>query len=158
MENNQNFELGDLGEVSISYLYKRDLSKSIQINAPKDAFRIAYHLMDKNVIGIQEQFVVIYLNRENKVIGTKKHFLGTLSSVNVEPKLILATAINLMASSIIMAHNHPSGNLNPSRSDHNLTNRMIEVCKLLDIEVLDHLILSPFGSSFGMISNQNISM
>lgn len=152
MDNKEKLEYGDLAEVSVSYLYKRDLSKSIRITSPNDASKVAFELMEKETLGMQEQFVVIYLNRDNKVIGTRKHFIGTLVSVNVDPRIILVTAINLLASSIILAHNHPSGNLKPSDCDQKLTRKMIDCCRLVDIEVLDHLIISPTGNYYGIIS------
>jgi DNA repair protein RadC len=101
--------------------------------------------MDRNALGMQEQFLAIYLNRANTVIGAKVHFIGGLSSVTVDIKVILATAIGLMASGIIICHNHPSGNLEPSSQDKLITTKMKEALELVDVSLLDHLIFSPEG-------------
>ena len=79
------------------------------------------------------------------MIGAKVHFIGGLSSVTVDIKVILATAIGLMASGVIISHNHPSGNLEPSSQDKLITAKMREALELVDVSLLDHLILSPDG-------------
>jgi len=88
----------------------------------------------------QEQFICIYLNGANNVISTKIIFKGTLNSSIVHPREVFAPAYELRAASIIIAHNHPSGNLHPSESDIAVTKRLLEVSKILGIDVLDHII------------------
>ncbi|NVK53828.1 MAG: JAB domain-containing protein [Flavobacteriaceae bacterium] len=152
MENREKLEYGDLAEVSVSYLYKSDLKSRPKITNPYDAFQVAWRVIDKDLIGIQEQFLAIYLNISNKVIGTRCHFCGGISSVTVDIKILLVTAIKLMASSIIVAHNHPSGVLKPSDQDLRLTGKLKEALKLLDIELFDHLIISPEGNFISIIN------
>lgn len=146
MENNQNFELGDLGEVSISYLRKGNLSQRPIISSKYDAIQVAWRVFDHDLIAIQEQFICIYLNRANKVIGTKAHFIGGQHSVTVDIKIILSTALRLMASSIIISHNHPSGSLIPSKNDIHLTTKMRQALDLLNIELIDHILICPEGN------------
>lgn len=153
MEGNRKMEIGDLAKVSVSYIRKSTYKKRPKITNQYDAFQVAWRVFDLNLIEIQEQFLAIYMNRSNVVIGTKLHFIGGLSSVTVDVKLIMATAINLMASCVILAHNHPSGSLEPSEQDIRLTRRVKEAFKLLDIELYDHLIISPEGNFKGIIND-----
>jgi len=88
---------------------------------------------------------VILLNRANRVIGIFNLSTGGTVGTVAEPKLVFASSILRNASSIILAHNHPSGNLKPSTADTELTKKMKEAGKLLDIPVLDHLIVTSEG-------------
>lgn len=92
-----------------------------------------------------EEFRVVYLNRANKVIGEKQISIGGVTGTVADPKVIFRSAIEMLASSIILAHNHPSGNLKPSKADIDLTKKMKEAGALMEIEVLDHLIISESG-------------
>lgn len=85
------------------------------------------------------------LNRANKVIGILKLSTGGTSATIAEPKLVFASSILSNASSIILAHNHPSGNLTPSQADIDLTKKLKEAGKFLEIPVLDHLIVTSEG-------------
>lgn len=88
-----------------------------------------------------EEFWVIYLSRNNSVIKTECVSRGGISGTVVDIRLIIKPAIECLASSIILAHNHPSGNLKPSHQDISLTKKTKEACALLDILVQDHLII-----------------
>jgi DNA repair protein RadC len=92
-----------------------------------------------------EVFRVIYLNRQNAVIKTKTVSEGGIAGTVVDPRIIFKEAIDVLAVSIILAHNHPSGNLKPSQADITITKKMVEAGKLLDISVLDHLIIAETG-------------
>lgn len=87
-----------------------------------------------------EEFYVIYLNRANKIIGHKQIGQGGVSGTVADKRIILKHALEVLASGIIAVHNHPSGNLNPSQQDMELTRTLKEACHLLDIYLLDHLI------------------
>lgn len=88
-----------------------------------------------------EEFWVILLSRSNKIIDKQLIGRGGISETTADIKLIFKKSIESLASGIILAHNHPSGNLKPSQSDINLTKKIIEASKLFDINVLDHLII-----------------
>ncbi len=92
--------------------------------------------------GIKEAFYAIYLNRANKVIGIHKCSDGGISGCIVDPRIVLRPALELLASSIVLAHNHPSGNLKPSPSDRELTQKIKQGANLFDINVIDHVILT----------------
>jgi DNA repair protein RadC len=149
--NSSKFELGSLAEVTLSYVYKGMVKDRPKITSSEDVYRIAMQVMDQNIIAMQEQFLAIYLNRSNRVIGTKVHFIGGLSSVIVDLKVIAATAVGLMASTVIICHNHPSGNLDPSEQDKRITARLKEALALFDINLVDHLIVGPDGERLSFL-------
>lgn len=88
-----------------------------------------------------EEFWIILLTRANKIIDKQLIGRGGISETTADIKLIFKKSIESLASGIILAHNHPSGNLKPSQSDINLTNKIVEASKLMDIKILDHLII-----------------
>lgn len=90
-----------------------------------------------------EEFWVLYLSRSNRVIFEECMSKGGVSGTVTDVRLILKRAIELLASGIILVHNHPSGNLRPSPDDDRITTKAKEAAKLLDINVLDHLIITP---------------
>ncbi|TRX72674.1 DNA repair protein RadC [Carboxylicivirga sp. M1479] len=89
-----------------------------------------------------EEFWVLMLNRSNKVIGKNKVSQGGISGTVIDVRLILKSAIDHLASSIILCHNHPSGNRQPSEADNKITNKMSEAGRIMDIPVLDHIIVT----------------
>lgn len=91
---------------------------------------------------MQEYFYVIYLDNKKRVIENKLLFKGTLNQSIVHPREVFKSACILSASSIICVHNHPSGNVEPSKEDINLTKRLSEIGILMGIKVVDHLIIS----------------
>lgn len=93
-------------------------------------------------IETREAFVCIYLNRANNIQGFAVISIGGVSGTIADPKVIFQHALLCNASSLIMVHNHPSGNLNPSSADIHLTKKIKEAGKLLDLPLLDHLIIT----------------
>lgn len=110
-----------------------------------DAEKFLRNLYDPNVIEVQEQFFVIYINRSSRIIGYSGFFKGGITGVLVDTRLIFATALNCLASGLILAHNHPSGNLRPSDADIQLTKRVKTIGEHHDITLADHLILTKNG-------------
>jgi DNA repair protein RadC len=92
-----------------------------------------------------EEFWVIYLNRANKVIKKEKVSTGGVAGTVVDTKIIFKVAVELLASSIILAHNHPSGNLKPSQQDISLTRNIKQAAQLFDMNLFDHLIVTEHG-------------
>ncbi len=88
-----------------------------------------------------EEFWVIYLNRSNRIIDQKKISQGGVAGTVIDIKIILKHAIENLASSIIICHNHPSGNLQPSDSDSKITTKLKEAASFHDLQLLDHLII-----------------
>ncbi len=89
----------------------------------------------------REHFRALLLNTRNQVIGTDKVSVGTLNSSTVHPRELFRNAIKRSAASVILVHNHPSGDPTPSREDIDITRRLIEAGKIIGIDVLDHIII-----------------
>lgn len=91
--------------------------------------------------GIREAVFAIYLNHANQIIGVQRISEGGISGASVDIKIVLKGALNILASSVILAHNHPTGTLKASIADKQITSKIKEACKIIDLELLDHLIL-----------------
>lgn len=104
---------------------------------------------------IFESFFILLLNRANKTIAYAKISQGGVSGTVVDIKLIAKYAVESLASGVILAHNHPSGNLTPSHQDISLTKKCVEVLNLMDIKVLDHLILTS-DSYYSFLDNDKL--
>ncbi len=89
----------------------------------------------------QEAFYAVYLNRRNRPLGRHLITLGTLTSTLVSPREVFRGAILASASALVVAHNHPSGDPSPSRNDLSMTRQLLEASKIMDIELLDHVIV-----------------
>ncbi|NVK27843.1 MAG: DNA repair protein RadC [Flavobacteriia bacterium] len=90
-----------------------------------------------------EEFWVIYLSNANRVLAREKLSQGGMTGTVTDLRLLFRKALSVHATGVILAHNHPSGNLQPSAADHNLTRKTVEAGRIMDITILDHLILSP---------------
>lgn len=99
-------------------------------------------------IEIVESFVVLVLNRANKVTGWSRISSGGRAATVVDGAIVAKLAVDSLASSVILAHNHPSGNTRPSVQDDALTRRLKEALALFDIRVLDHIILTPHSGYY----------
>lgn len=111
-----------------------------QVRSPGDAYRIFLQVFPS--LEHREYFFVLCLTRSNSALGYSMISMGGINGTIADIRLIFQVAIKSNASGIIVAHNHPSGNLNPSQSDIQLTKRIKEAGNLLDIVLLDHLIIS----------------
>ncbi len=93
----------------------------------------------------QEVFACLFLNTSNELLAFEKLFFGTVNAAHIYPRKIIARALHHNASALILAHNHPSGNVQPSEADCELTSILHKNFSLFDIKILDHYILSPFA-------------
>lgn len=123
---------------SNQYLFEKILSNPVT-SSPNAVYNYLIHSMrgKKN-----EQFNVLYLNTRNQILKNEVLFNGTISQVVVYPREVIKSALSHNASGLILAHNHPSGNLEPSEEDINLTKKMRDITNLLDINLLDHIIIA----------------
>ena len=126
-------------EVQVSYQPLK--GKLFQVRSADNAFEYLSRAYDEGTIGLCEEFMVLLLNRANRVMGFLRLSRGGLTGTVVDLRILFGTALKAMASSIVIAHNHPSNNLQPSEADLDLTKKIKEAGKLLDINLLDHLIL-----------------
>lgn len=131
-----------VSEVEISYKNRVPYSQRQKVTTSHSAYEILTQLFPADSIDYRETFIVLYLNRASQVLGYSIISEGGTASVSVDVKLIIQAALLANASAIIIAHNHPSGNLRPSIEDNRLTKRVAEAAKLFDIAVLDHLIVT----------------
>ncbi len=126
-------------------VYKCALVKECYQIAEYNAIRdpqIAADILQKYLEGAdRENFVVLLLNTKNKVIGINTVSVGILNSSLVHPREVFKPAILASAAAIILGHNHPSGDLTPSKEDLETTRKLAEAGKILGIEVLDHIII-----------------
>lgn len=134
-----------VAEVELVYKTKVKPSERPKISSVNDSYKLLKELWNENTIEMQEEFKVMLLNRGNKVIGIYKASAGGLTGTVADPRLILAAAIKSLAVSIILSHNHPSGNLKPSRADEELTQKIKVAASYHDIRVIDHIIIASEG-------------
>lgn len=149
MSNVKNF----VSEISVSY--SPTYNKKIKVKGVESAEETFRKMWDTQLMNIQEQFCVLFLNNCNEVVGFRCLSSGTLTSCTVDLKILFGLACKSLSRAIIIAHNHPSGNLKPSQSDINLTKKIKNAAQLLDIKLLDHIILTNNGF-FSFVEEQMI--
>ncbi|MBT3421804.1 MAG: DNA repair protein RadC [Bacteroidetes bacterium] len=110
-----------------------------KITSSKDVYNFVFPFLADSK---QEHFIVLLLNRSNQVIKKVEVSIGGVSGTLVDPKIVFHAALEELSSSIILCHNHPSGNIKPSQADLDITKKISDGAKLFDISVLDHLIFS----------------
>lgn len=137
--------LYQIPEIELSYKRKAKITEAPKIAKSAEAYRLLMDQWDKNKIDFVEQAKLLLLNRANRVIGISNISTGGGAGTFVDTRLIFVAALKANASSIILAHNHPSGNLAPSSFDSAMTKRIRDAGKLLEIELLDHLIIASEG-------------
>ena len=136
-----NLQISRVSEIRVSYYPV--ISNKPTITKSRDAYEVFKEFFPENTIHLQKRFVVMYLNRCNRVIGVYPVSLGGITGTVADVRLILSVALKVVATSIMLCHNHPSGSLKPSKPDIELTSKIKEAAKHMDITLMDHLILSP---------------
>ena len=136
-------EENNICEIKVSYI--NDSKDKTKISGSNMAYKLFLDSWNKGTIQLQEEFKILLLNRANQVLGIYFLSKGGVSGTLVDPKLVFSVALKCNASGIIMAHNHPSGNLYPSENDKALTKKLISAGNFLDIKILDHIILTSGG-------------
>jgi DNA repair protein RadC len=130
-------------EVELVYRSKVPACDRPQLNCSSKTYDVLMQAWDQNKIELVEQFGILLLNRSLHCLGVSFVATGGISACSIDPKIIFATALKVRASSLILAHNHPSGNTNPSPEDKTITRRLSEGGKVLGIDILDHMIVTP---------------
>ena len=115
----------------------RGMGTEPSITSPADVLPEFRHIRDFK----REHFVVVFLNARNQVLKTETVSIGSLNASLVHPREVFAPAVGISAASVILGHNHPSGDVTPSREDIELTRRMVQAGEIMGIEVVDHLII-----------------
>ena len=143
MESNAIQSLFSVTEVELTYRNKISPKDRPVVTNSQQAYDLLIQAWDMNKIELLEEFIILLLDRQNRCIGLSKISVGGISACLVDPKIVFATALKARASGLILAHNHPSGNIQPSKPDIDLTAKLKEGGNLLELAVLDHLIVTP---------------
>ena len=142
METTNTLAWMQVAEIELIYKSKVKPSERLKVTTSRDAFILFKQNWDENKIEFIEQFKVLFLNRNNKVLGIFEVSTGGVTGTVADPKIIFAAALKINACNIILCHNHPSGSLKPSQADEALTQKIKEAGKYLDMPVMDHLIIT----------------
>jgi len=130
-----------VSEIHVSY--RPAIGNKPIIVSALDAYLELIEFFPLDTIALQEKFCALYLNRVNRVLGVYELSTGGMTGTVADIRLLFSVALKVAATGIIIAHNHPSGNMKPSKADIELTRRIKEGAMILDIKLLDHLIISP---------------
>jgi DNA repair protein RadC len=140
----------NIAEVRLVYRTKVKASDRLLVKCSKDAFDIFMENWDLDSIEHIEEFKLMLMTRSNKVLGIASISKGGISGTVTDVRIILQYAIKANASGIIICHNHPSGNVQPSESDKTITRKIKDSGMLMDIQLLDHLIIIPENKYYSM--------
>lgn len=148
---NDLMQIKGIGEVNaLSIMASIEMGKRV-LNYHKERIKlisskVVYDYVKYEFLGLkQEKVLGIYLDNAKQLIEYKELFLGTVNGCLIHPREVFKYAVRLSASSIILVHNHPSGNLNPSKEDIRVTEELIEIGSKLNIPLIDHIIVSDKG-------------
>lgn len=142
-----------LHEIELNY--KSSIASSAdKVTCSQDAERILR--ANWKGIAIYESAYVVYLNQGGRILGIQQLSSGGINYTIVDVRLILATALKCLAVSMILAHNHPSGNLKPSLGDEVLTEKLHKACRFHDVKLHDHLILSPESGEYLSMADRGL--
>jgi len=129
-------------EIDLIKIDNRTFKGSQIIRGSEDAVEIFRQFWNKNSLPISENLNVMLLNQANKPIGIYQHSKGSVNGTIADPEMIALAAVKSLAKGVIIAHNHPSGNLTPSKSDIDIANKIKDGLRLFDIKLLDSLIIT----------------
>lgn len=137
-----------VSEIQLRYRSKVSASDRPECHNSATAHELFRDWWDADCMELFEEFNVLLLDRANRAIGIYRASQGGTVGTIVDPKLIFGAAIKCRAETIILAHNHPSGQLRASQADIKITNNLVQAGNLLTIPVYDHIILSPEGGYY----------
>ena len=132
-----------INEIQVSYTSK--FLSSDPISTSNEAFRYVFKIWNRDTIDLFEEFKVLYLNKSNMVIGYYSLGKGGIDFCSVDVRLLLSVALTTNSTGFIIVHNHPSGKLMPSEADKKITKQIQDCCKIMNLVLLDHLIISSSG-------------
>src|SRR5690242_711571 len=122
-----------IAEIKVSYHPSIPARDRPKLNTSVDCYNYFLGIFDKDTINLREDAVVLFLNRANRVLGCFRISSGGITGTVVDIRIVLGIALKCLACGIILAHNHPSGELNPSHQDLGLTRRLKEAAKVMEI-------------------------
>lgn len=122
--------------------YSAHIVSAQKVSNSADSYNIVTNIWNLSTIQIQEEVKVLLLNDALMVLGSYSLSKGGISSSIVDIRLVLSVALKAIATGIILVHNHPTGNLKPSKADLDITKKLKSACDVMGINLLDHLIIS----------------
>ena len=142
-----------VNEIKISYRERVAIQSMPRICCASDAAKFLFKHWDKDSIGFQESFKVLLLNNTNRLKGIYEISKGSITGTVVDLRILFAIVLKSLTVSIVLAHNHPSGNLMASGADIELTAKIKNAADFLDIKILDHIIIAPDGGYYSFADN-----
>ncbi len=142
-----------VNEIKVSYSSGIPPAHWQKISNSQEAYNVLYEYWDKNTIELQESFSVVLMNNSHNVKDIYQLSQGGISGTIVDLRLLFAVVLKTLSVSIILSHNHPSGNLKASKADIELTKKIKNAAAFFDINVVDHLILIPHGGYLSFADN-----
>ena len=134
----------ELNEIQVSYSNTSDKNAVKTSEQANDACKQAYALLNAQ-ISLKEHFIVLFLNRASRVIGFYHLSSGGIAGTVADLRLAFSIGLKCLASSMILCHNHPSGNTKPSQADIDLTRKFSQAGEIMEIMVVDHIVLAEDG-------------
>ena len=132
----------ELTEILTSYKNKNQ--DAVKVSSSVDVYNFILNHWDDDTLDIQENVKMLLLNSSNTILGVYDVSRGGINSTVIDLRLVLSVALKCLASSIILVHNHPSGNINPSEQDREFTKKIKSACKFLEIQLFDHIIITRY--------------
>ncbi len=142
-----------VNEIQISYREKLSTLKSLSVTNSNEVAELLFQNWDNKTIGLHETFKIVLLNQSNKVKGIYPLSHGGITGTLVDVRILFAIILKTLSVGIILAHNHPSGQLKASYQDKQLTQKIKQAAQLFDVKVLDHIILAPDGRYYSFADN-----
>lgn len=136
-----------IAEVKVSYKNPVKVKDRIEVRTSRDAYNALREMYDADEIDYIESSYILLLNHSNHIIGKRLLSTGGRSSCIIDAAVVGQISLSKNAHAIILSHNHPSGNLNPSQQDIDITRKVKNALDLFDIRVLDHIIVTSDGYS-----------
>jgi len=131
-----------ISEIKVSYHPSIPARERPKLSTSMDCYKYILDIFDKDTINLREDAIVLFLNRADRILGCYRISSGSITGTVVDIRIVLGIALKCLACGIILAHNHPSGEINPSHQDLELTKRLKDAAKLMEISLLDHLIIT----------------
>ena len=141
-------------EVKLVYKNKVKVADRFKIKGPEDAAHIFFEIWNFEIMDFLEEAKILLLNRAHHVLGIVNLCTGGSIRTIIDTKVVLQYALKANATAIIIAHNHPSGNLKPSEADIKITNRLRTALDTCEIDLLDHLIINSEKQYYSLESDQ----
>lgn len=131
----------------VQHVYKTNVKPSMRpkVNSSRLAYQALLESWDEDRIEFVEQFKVLLVTTANRILGVCEICTGGVAATYVDIKLIMTAALKANATGVILAHNHPSGNLQPSNADKEITKKIVMAGQILEIRILDHIIVTTDG-------------